>query len=273
MEIKDIKGKIIFRTDKGIIKDAVEEAVQSGASLKGANLKGADLGGADLYGANLVGADLYGANLYGASLYGANLKGADLGGADLGGADLYGANLVGADLKGANLYGANLKGANLGGANLHGAYLYGANLHGAYLYGANLYGADLYGANLKGANLGGANLGGAKNIPLIPIACPSDGEFTGWKKVNGKLVELRIPADAKRSSATSEKCRCDKAFVVSITDIETGGSLTECVNYNYVKTVYRVGEMVFPDSFDENRWSECSHGIYFFINKESAINY
>lgn len=158
-------------------------------------------------------------------------------------------------------------------ADLRGANLRGADLRGANLIGANLYGANLRGADLGGANLYGANLYGAKNIPFIPFACPSHGAFTGWKKVHGMLVELSIPADAKRSSATTNKCRCDKALVVSITDIETGDEITEIVNHNYTDTTYRVGETVFPDSYNEDRWIECSHGIHFFIDKESAINY
>ena len=174
---------------------------------------------------------------------------------------------------GADLRGADLSGANLSGAYLSGAYLRGADLSGAYLRGAYLSGAYLSSANLSSANLSGADLGGAKNIPFIPLYCPSDGEFTGWKKVQGKLIELRIPADAKRSSATTDKCRCDKALVVSITDISNGKEITVIVNHNYAKTVYRVGEMVYPDSFDGNRWNECGHGIHFFINKELAINY
>ena len=248
MKIKNINGEIIFKADKDNIKDTVEDAVKSGVNLSGANLKGADLGGA-------------------------NLKGADLYGADLGDANLYCANLKGADLRGANFGGADLRGANFYGANLKGADLYGTNLYVANLYGANLKGANLEGANLYGANIKGADLYGARNISFIPIACPSDGEFTGWKKVYGKLIELRIPADAKRSSSTTEKCRCDKALVVSITNIETGDQCAEIVNHNYKDTTYRVGETVYPDSFDENRWNECSHGIHFFTNKESAINF
>ena len=138
-------------------------------------------------------------------------------------------------------------------------------------YGANI--STCEDCDLRGAYIYSADLRNAKNIPFIPLACPSDGEFTGWKKVQGKLIELRIPADAKRSSATTDKCRCDKALVVSITDISNDKEITEIVNHNRAKTVYRVGEMVFPDSFDDNRWNECSNGIHFFTNKESAINY
>ena len=191
-------------------------------------------------------------------------------GAYLGGADLCGADLRDADLRGADLRDADLRGADLRGADLCGADLRDADLGGAYLCGADLCGADL----------GGADLRGAEDVKF-PLACPSDGAFIGWKKVRhqGKtnalyLVKLEIPEDARRSSATTEKCRCDKAKVLEITPISEGTpQLSEVENHNEVKTIYKVGEMVFSDSFDENRWKECSHGIHFFINKQSAIDY
>ena len=171
------------------------------------------------------------------------------------------------------LSGADLRGAYLRGADLRGAYLGGADLRGAYLGGAYLGGADLGGADLGGADLGGADLRGANNITFIPLFCPSDGEFIGWKKVNDKLVKLLITSDAQRSSSTSNKCRCDKAKVLEITDLDGNNPISSITNYNYAETSYVVGEMVYPDSFDENRWNECSHGIHFFINKQEAINY
>ena len=179
-------------------------------------------------------------------------------------ANLGGANLGDADLRGANLRGANLRGADLGGANLRGADLRGADLGGAYL---------------GGADLGGADLRGAKNMPYIPLACPSDGAFIGWKKVQHEytghyyIIKLEIPADAKRSSATTSKCRCDKAKVLEIFPLSKEPQLDTVVNYNNATTTYKVGEMVYPDSFDDNRWDECSHGIHFFINRQDAINY
>ena len=200
-------------------------------------------------------------------------SGANLYCADLSGANLYGANLYGANLKGAYLRSANLRSANLKGANLEGANLYGANLEGANLKGADLSGANLYGTNLKGAYLRSADLEGAKNIPHIPLACPSEGVFTAWKKVNGHLIELEIPDDARRSSSTTEKCRCDKAKVIAITDISTNEQVSEIINNAYATTLYKVGEMVFPDAFDEDRFNECSNGIHFFIDKQLAINY
>ena len=168
---------------------------------------------------------------------------------------------------------ANLRDADLRDANLRDADLRDADLRGAYLGGADLGGADLRVANLRDSDLRGAFLCGAKDIPFIPLSCPSDGEFIGWKKVSNKLVRLLIPSDAKRSSSTSNKCRCDKAKVLEITDLDGSNPITSVINNNNFKTQYVVGEMVFPDSFDENRWNECSHGIYFFINKQEAINY
>ena len=150
---------------------------------------------------------------------------------------------------------------------------------GANLRGADLGGANLRGAYLRGADLGGADLGGAKNMPFIPMACPSDGSFIGWKKVEDGdfmfLIKLLIPEDAKRSSSTGRKCRCSEAMVLEITDLDDEERKVEaCTNHSYgQRTEYKVGEKVVPDSFDEDRWNECSHGIHFFINRQEAIDY
>ena len=185
--------------------------------------------------------------------------------------------------QGVNLKGANLKDADLSFANLEGAILIDADLYHTNLKGANLKGANLRStclcdvnfedANLEGANLKGANLRGAKNIS-IPLACPEDGSFIAWKKVQGMLIQLEIPEDARRSSATTNKCRCDKAKVLSITDLDGNNPINEITNTSREPyTTYKVGEMVYPDSFDEDRWNECSNGIHFFVNKQDAINY
>ena len=168
---------------------------------------------------------------------------------------------------------ANLWGANLEGADLRGADLWRANLRGANLWGANLEGANLRGANLWGANLRGADLRGAKNVNL-PIACPEKGSFTAFKKANGYIVELLIPDDARRCSATSRKCRCDKAKVISITALsgEDDGTTTIRSDYNS-EFIYTVGETVEVKDFNEDRWNECSSGIHFFITRQEAVDY
>ena len=184
------------------------------------------------------------------------------------------ADLRNADLRDADLRNANLRNANLSRANLRGANLRNADLRNANLGWANFRDADLSYANLGGANLRDADLRDAKNIPYIPLECPSEGSFIGWKKINKILIKLEIPEDARRSSATTKKCRCDKAKVLGFYDLNsTELNIDKIINISYNMCEYIKGEMVYPDSFDDDRWNECSHGIHFFINKRDAINY
>jgi hypothetical protein len=207
---------------------------------------------------------------------GANLRDADLRDANLRGANLRGANLRGADLRGANLCGANLCDANLRSANLSGANLRDADLRCADLCGANLYGADLRGADLRGANLYGADLRGAnlRDAKGCYLSCPTEGSFIGWKKASGHIVKLRIPEDARRSSATGHKCRCDKAYVMEIQNMDGTKATEDTVRSDHDKDfVYTVGATVEVPDFDDNRWSECAPGIHFFIDRRAAVEY
>ena len=174
----------------------------------------------------------------------------------------------------ADLYRANLSGADLSGADLSRANLYRANLSGADLSGADLYRANLSGADLSGADLSGANLYRAKNVPFIPYACPDFGMFIGFKKAHGHIVVLEIPEDARRLSGTGRKCRCNKAKVLQIQNLDGAESgLTEIVSNYSSEFIYRVGEVVSVPDFNEDRWNECSTGIHFFINRQEAVDY
>ena len=179
-----------------------------------------------------------------------------------------------ANLRGANLYGANLRGANLSVADLYGANLYGANLSEADLSRANLSEANLSEADLSEADLSRADLRGARNVPVIPMVCPDSGEFTAWKKARGHIVKLLIPADAKRSSATGRKCRCDKAIVLDIQKLDGApGGIKSIESSRDVNFVYTVGTTVSVPDFCEDRYEECAAGIHFFINRQEAVKY
>ena len=282
-DLKEIFAKHIkwLRDEKGGKRADLRDANLQGADLQDAYLKGADLRGAYLRDANLQGADLQGAYLRDANLQGADLQRDYLRDADLRGAYLQGANLRDADLQDANLRDADLqdaylRDANLQGANLQGAYLQGANLRDANLQGAYLKGAYLQGAYLKGADLRDADLQGAKNSKLVQaltVIVPQ-GDVIGWKKARSPegapcIVKLRIPADAKRSNATGRKCRAERAEVLEVFGSEY--AYTACLPGPRIE--YRVGQIVTPDSWDDNRWEECSHGIHFFITREEDENY
>lgn len=132
--------------------------------------------------------------------------------------------------------------------------------------------ANLEGANLRGADLRGANLENTKGLP--PIACPEKGSFIGFKKAHGKIIELQIYADAKRSSATTRKCRCSKAKVLAIENIDGSACDTDSVASNYDRSfVYTIGKNVEVQDFCEDRWHECAPGIHFFTSRQEAVNY
>ena len=231
----------------------------------------ANLFGANLRGANLSDADLRCANLFGANLRCANLSDADLRCANLSDADLRCANLRDADLRGANLSDADLRGANLSDADLRCANLSDADLRNADLCRADLRNADLCRADLCEASIDQMMW----NIYTVfyPLQCPESGSYIGYKKASGLVVELEIPADARRSSATSRKCRASKAKVLSITDINgnpAGGQVKSNYDPNFV---YAIGETVEVTDFDDNRWNECSTGIHHFITRAEAVIY
>ena len=132
-------------------------------------------------------------------------------------------------------------------------------------------------ADLRGAYLSSADLSGAKyneRTAFLALVCPEEGDFIAWKKVGDAIIKLRIPAEAKRSSATTRKCRCEYAEVLALQHLDgTPYNDDKVVNNNHVETIYKVGEIVHPDSWDDNRWNECSHGIHFFITRDEAVRY
>ena len=140
--------------------------------------------------------------------------------------------------------------------------------------GADLSGANLSGADLSGANLYRADLRRAKTPPFIPMVCPDYGEFTAWKKASGKIVKLLIPEDARRSSSTGRKCRCDKAIVLAIQNLDGTGTGIDSVPSSRDKDfIYKIGETVTVPDFCEDRFEECAAGIHFFINRQEAVEY
>ena len=143
--------------------------------------------------------------------------------------------------------------------------------------------ANLRGADLSCANLSCANLSGAENVNEVDwnhmtafyaICCPESGAFIGWKKCGKYIVKLRITEDAMRSSATSRKCRCSKAEVLAIENMDgTPSEETETASSYDKSFVYRIGETVEVKDFDTDRWRECSTGIHFFITRDEAVRY
>ena len=189
-------------------------------------------------------------------------------------ANLRYANLRYANLRDVDLRDADLRYADLSYANVRRANLSDVDLRYANLRDVDLSYANLSDANLSDADLRDADLRDAENVPFIPYACPDFGKFICYKKASGYIVELEIPEDAKRLSSTSRKCRCNKAKVLRILHFDrTVADVTEVKSSYDSNFIYKVGEFVSVDNFDEDRFNECSTGIHFFINFQEAVDY
>lgn len=279
-----------------ILKDHELWSNTIGKEGKRADLSYTNLSGMDLRGANLKRAILTHADLVYADLKHANLAYADLRYADLRGTDAENVDFMSADLKYAKLNDANLKRANFKYADSRFAdFEYadlryacaistgfeGSNFKNAILRWASLKFSDLEGVNLKYADISHARLSGAlmKDIEVntnttgYALACPEKGSFIGYKKAGKCIVELLILDDSKRVSATSARCRTDKARVLEIRDIETNALVDEvCSDYDD-NFVYKTGEIICVKDFDNDRWNTFTTGIHFFISKDEAMNY
>ena len=199
------------------------------------------------------------------------LNGVDLSGANLSYVDLSRANLSYANLNGAVLNGAVLSHADLSRANLSGAVLSHADLSRANLSRADLSGADLRGADLSHAHLSHAIKGANTTLPHYRIA-PEVGSFIAFKKLRNNIVAtLEIPAEAKRtSSLIGRKCRAEFAKVVALSSDAVVGYAKHQPPGTFS---YRVGEIVRPDSFDDDIRLECTNGIHFFMTRREAEEY
>lgn len=284
--IKNTDGNIIFKYDceDNTVKKTVEEAVSKNVSLNKAdlsdvNLRGIKLYHADLSDANLSGSNLSETNLSETNLAKANFEGANLQysilnrtsfiGANLAGVNFRGSEIRNADFTKADLAKAIFKDSDLREANFTKAYLGDADFRFTYLSYTNFEDSNLIFADFDHANLCKANFTGAN-----PMNLP-EGEFIGWKKLeNGLIAKLKILKDSKRSRATGYKCRCDKALVMEFQELDGSKSkVSICTNINFTECIYRVGEIVYADKWDDNRYHECSNGIHFFMDRETAVNY
>ena len=98
---------------------------------------------------------------------------------------------------------------------------------------------------------------------------------TFWKKhcLNDCIIELTIPSFTKRLSTYNGRCRADKVYVISIYDMVAKCYKDTVVNTDYDECIYEVETIVNADKFDTDRNNDEGHGIYFFLDKQEAIEY
>ena len=201
-----------------------------------------------------------------------DLSGRDLSGLKLDWSDLERVCFDGADCTAMSLANTRCVDCTFVGADLRDADLKGAALRGCDLHDAHIEGADLYEANLEGARLDGIT--DDENTKFFRLYCPEKGAFIGYKKCfNDLLVQILIPADAKRTSATARSCRCNKAKVLSIKSFDGKTAYQDAMSLVDPHFIYRVGWWVEVKNFNEDRWHDSTTGIHYWLTPEEAMAY
>lgn len=212
------------------------------------------------------------ADLRGVLLKDMDLSGLDLRRVDFSGVTFQNVRLERADFSGCKFYNAWFEDSPLRGAVLRDADLGSCMLRKADLRESDIRGANLYAAVLEKALLEGIRWDEATRY--FRLRCPETGAFLGYKKCCfDRIVELLIPADAKRSSATMDTCRCDKAKVLIIKSPDCREYYDEAWSIVTDSFVYRRGQWVEEPAFDEDRWNDSTRGIHFWMSREEAIAY
>lgn len=180
-------------------------------------------------------------------------------------------------LDGVNFSWASLENTLLDGCSMRNANCQNANLRTASMRGCDLTGADIRGADLFCAVLEYARLDHVisdEHTKWYRLHCPETGAFVAYKKcLNDRIVQLLVPADAKRTSATGPTCRCSKAKVLTIKNFDETISYDEAWSTVDDNFVYRKGEWVEVKDFNEDRWMDSTTGIHFWMTRKEAMAY
>ncbi|MBO4812556.1 pentapeptide repeat-containing protein [Candidatus Saccharibacteria bacterium] len=274
-----------------IIKDHELWLSSSGREGQRADFTGQDLKGVKFPFKNLKmaifrDADLTGADLYGAILRTADFTGAILRYANLGIAKMEWVIIENADLREARLFQTTLNFASLKGSDLRGADFSGASLSYCDLRGITVESISVNKELWQNTRLDHCKISEKVLSQIVPNYCP-EGTIIGYKKIRriGALskedpdgihliAELEIPPDALRVNSTSRQCRCSKAKVLSITNLDgTPVKSGEGASWLFSTTYYRVGEWVEEKDFSDDRRKTCVKGIHFFLTREEAEKY
>ena len=212
-----------------------------------------------------------------ADLRDVRLENMDLSGLNLQKIDFSGATFQNVCLEKADFSGCKLTNAWFEDSPLWGAILRDADMSSCMMRKADMRECDIRGANLYAAVLEKARLDGIlsdERTRYFRMRCPEQGAFLAYKKCCfDRIVELLVPADAKRSSATMDTCRCSKAKVLVIKSIDCTEYYEEAWSIVTEDFVYRRGRWVEEPKFDDDRWNDSTRGIHIWMTREEAVAY
>lgn len=180
--------------------------------------------------------------------------------------------LDGVDFSRSSVENALFDGCSMRRADFRNSRMVTASFRYCDMRECNICGADLFGAVLEYAKLEGVI--SDESTKWFRLHCPEKGAFLAYKKcVNDRLVQLLVPADAKRTSATLPSCRCNKAKVLTIKSFDYKESFDEAWSLVDENFAYRKGQWVEVEDFNENRWQDSTTGIHFWLTREEAKGY
>ena len=251
-----------------------ERADFSDVNFSGWEMRRVNLNSAILKGAVFCNCKITECSFKGATLSGSNFVQSHINDSEFNYAQLDDSCFIGSSITNVSFHYANLNRSDFGRALVYYSSMQFAILRYANLKMAEFYCVETYGADFH-------DVASDENVRLPGIICPEKGSFIGFKKarcITGEymepcIVKLEILEDALRSSATTRKCRCSKAKVLSITTLDGEPLDCEAFSDHDASFKYRVGEILEVSNFDTNRWNECAPGIHFFITRQEAVDY
>lgn len=255
IDIKTTLGETIFSYDDEVtdLKTAITEAAARGVDFSYVDFYKKDVSGACFRGANLFSANFREATAMTCNFRETNLNNSNFDKAVASESDFYGASL-----RMSSFFRTKLDRTNFGWADFSNA--------------------DLLEANFYKSTLCGAGFSDTKNMPYVPMWLPVES-FIGWVKVIGEnesyIVKIKILNESQRFRAVGDICRCDKALVLEIQDLEGNKLDIEEIEYHDKTStlVFKVWEVTECEDWYPGRWADCKAGISFFVDRQSAVLY
>lgn len=206
------------------------------------------------------------------------VTGLDLSGMDLSYIDFSCTRFEHVIFDGANMDHTNVSRCFFVGSSFCNVALTNADAEDASFRWINVSGSDFSGTSFYSAAFDYATMDGIitnEKTRWLGDGVPKTGAFIAWKiGGSGRVIEMLVPAEARRVCATTEAGRCEYAKVLSITSSDFQKSYTWDTALVSDDFLYEVGKMVYPaNGFDPYPWMSDAAGIHFFTDRDIAISF
>lgn len=284
-ELKEILKKHKLWHDQ---KEGGEQARFDGMVINELDFTDANLSGASFVGATIKNSDFYSAQMDTVNFSHAHIENSHFGSTNIS-SSIFNSAWINCSFKKATFNNCDFNNSHLHRCDFDEAGVYGCSFKTAYIgnstfentrlvvtsFVETIFYKTVFNNNLNTATIfTNSNFEEIEKPPYIPMSCPEEGSFIGYKAARGFIIKLLISEDARRSSGTGRECRCDKAKVLSISNFDgSDAQITSIPSKRDNTFIYEVGKIIEEPNFCEDRFKECAEGIHFFINREEAINY